>query len=145
MTLMQAIKRMEAVALEQPAVKSIVENDVYRLNGKPDAKYGVFAFTQGRHYSDASSPFRRYTFTLFFVDRLTESHDNEIAVQSTGCFVLDNICRTLASEWDVSEWNIRTFTERFMDECAGAYCEVTLGVPAEYGGECAETYEEIGG
>ena len=90
-------------------------------------------------------PFRRYTFTLFYVDRLTESHDNEIAVQSTGCFVLDNVCRTLAEEWDVSEWNIRTFTERFMDECAGAYCEVTFGVPVEYGGECAETYNEIGG
>lgn len=145
MTLYQAIKRMEEVAMQQPAVKSIVENDVYRLNGMPDAKYGVFAFTQGRHTATADSSIRYFSFTLFFVDRLTESHDNEIAVQSTGHFVLDNICRTLASEWDMSEWTIQTFTERFLDECAGAYCDVIVGVPVEYGGECAETYNEIGG
>ena len=144
MTLSQVIRRLEEVALAQPPVKQIVENDAYRLNEMPDAQYGVFAFTQGRHTSSAGSPWRRYAFTIMYIDRLTESHDNEIAVQSLGHFVLDNIIRTIAQEWDVSDWVIQTFTQRFVDDCAGAYCEVSFNVPVEIGGECAEGYEDTG-
>lgn len=144
MTLMQVIKRLEEVAMLQPPVQTIVENDVYRLNGMPDARYGVFAFTQGRHTSSLDSTLRYFSFTLMYVDRLTEDHGNEIAVQSTGHYVLDNICRTLAEEWDISEWVIQTYTQRFMDDCAGAMCEVTFGVPNEYGGGCAELYGDTG-
>lgn len=144
MTLAQVIARMEAVALSQPAVKQVVENDAYRLNELPDAKYGVFAFTQGRHTASAGSPWQRFAFTIMYIDRLTESHDNEIAVQSLGVFVLDNIIRTLAQEWDVSDWTTQTFTQRFVDDCAGAYAEVAFNVPIEVGGECAEGYEDTG-
>lgn len=143
MTLQQVISKMESVALAQPAVRSVVENDVYRLNETPTARYGVFAFVQGRHQSSARSSLARFSFTIMYVDRLTESHDNEIQVQSTGHYVLDNICRTLAEEWDVSDWTIQVFTHRFADDCAGAYAEVVFGVPIEAGGLCAETYNEL--
>lgn len=139
MTLLQVIRRLEEVALAQPPVASIVENDAYRLNELPDARYGVFAFTQGRHSGGATLGLRRYTFTLMYIDRLTEDHSNELEVQSTGDFVLDNILRTLADEWEVSDWTIQTFTQRFADDCAGAYAEVTLGVPVG-SGDCAEIY-----
>lgn len=144
MTLMQVIKRLEDVALAQPPVKQIIENDAYRLNGLPDAKYGVFAFTQGRHTASLGSSQLYYTFTLMYIDRLTESHDNEIYVQSTGVTVLDNICRTLALEWDITDWAIQTFTQRFLDDCAGAYVEVRIGVPVEYGGTCEEDFSDTG-
>lgn len=141
MTLLQVIRRLEEVALAQPPVASIVENDAYRLNEMPDARYGVFAFTQGRHSGGATLGLRRYSFTLMYIDRLREDHSNEMEVQSTGDFVLDNILRTLAEEWDVSDWTIQVFTQRFADDCAGAYAEVTFGVPAG-AGDCAETYGE---
>ena len=143
MTLQQVINRLEAVALAQPAVRQVVENDAYRLNEQPDAQYGVFAFTQGRHAFNSGDTLGRYAFTLMYIDRLTESHDNEVQVQSTGVFVLDNICRTLAEEWDVNDWTIQVFTQRFADDCAGAYAEVVFGVPIEAGGLCAETYNEL--
>lgn len=139
MTLLQVIRHLEEVALAQPPVASIVENDAYRLNEQPDARYGVFAFTQGRHSGGATLGLRRYTFTLMYIDRLTEDHSNELEAQSTGDFVLDNILRTLAEEWEVSDWTIQTFTQRFADDCAGAYAEVTFGVPVG-SGDCAETY-----
>lgn len=142
MTLLQVIRRLEEVALAQPPVASIVENDAYRLNEMPSARYGVFAFTQGRHSGGAALGLRRYTFTLMYIDRLTEDHGNELEAQSTGDFVLDNILRTLAEEWEVSDWTIQTFTQRFADDCAGAFTEVTFGVPAS-SGDCAETYEEM--
>lgn len=140
LTLLGVIRRMEEVALAQPPVASVIENDVYRLNELPDAKYGVFAFTQGRHQASADGTLKRYAFTLMYVDRLTEDHGNELQVQSTGDFVLDNILRTLAEEWEVSDWTTQTFTQRFADDCAGAYCEVLIGVPV-FAGDCAEYYE----
>lgn len=143
-TLLGVIRRLEEVALAQPPVRSIVENDVYRLNELPDARYGVFAFTQGRHQKSADGTLNRYAFTLMYVDRLTESHDNELQAQSTGDFVLDNILRTLAQEWEVGTWTTQVFTQRFADDCAGAYCEVLIGVPV-FAGDCAEFYEEDGG
>lgn len=142
MTLLQVIRRMEEVALAQPAVASVVENDAYRLNELPDARYGVFAFVQGRHGGSISSSLRRYAFTLMYIDRLAEDHGNELEAQSTGDFVLDNILRTLAEEWDVEEWTTQVFTQRFADDCAGAYAEVTFGVPTG-SGDCAETYGEM--
>ena len=138
MTLFQVIRRIEQVALAQPAIASVVENDAYRLNEMADAKYGVFAFTQGRHQGDTSTGIRRYVFTLMYIDRLTEDHGNEIEVQSTGDGVLENILRTLADEWEVGQWLTQTFTQRFADDCAGAYCEVTFGVPANW--RCGDDY-----
>lgn len=143
MTLLQVIRRLEEVALAQPAVASVVENDADRLNALPDARYGVFAFVQGRHQASIENGLKRYAFTLIYIDRLTEDHGNELEAQSTGDFVLDNILRTLAEEWEVSAWTTQTFTQRFADECAGAYCDVILGVPVSSGGLCAETYNEL--
>ena len=142
MTLLQVIRRLEEVALAQPAVASVVENDAYRLNELPDARYGVIAFTQGRHSASADNGLKRYAFTLMYIDRLTEDHGNELEAQSTGDFVLDNILRTLAEEWEVSAWTTQTFTQRFADDCAGAYCDVILGVPVS-SGDCPETYNEL--
>lgn len=51
MTLLETIRTIERVAAAQPAVKMIVENDVFKLNACPDALYGVFAFVQG-HIGD---------------------------------------------------------------------------------------------
>lgn len=144
MTLLQVIRRLEAVALAQPAVRQVVENDAYRLNELPDAKYGVFAFTQGRHSASADNGLKRYAFTLMYIDRLTEDHGNELEAQSTGDFVLDNILRTLAEEWEVSDWTTQTFTQRFADDCAGAYTDVTFGVPMS-AGDCAEGYDDLEG
>lgn len=144
MTLLQVIRRLEAVALAQPAVRQVVENDAYRLNELPDAKYGVFAFVQGRHQASADNGLKRYAFTLMYIDRLTEDHGNELEAQSTGDFVLDNILRTLAEEWEVSDWTTQTFTQRFADDCAGAYTDVTFGVPVS-AGDCAEGYDDLEG
>lgn len=141
MTLLQVIRRLEEVALAQPAVASVVENDAYRLNALPDARYGVFAFVQGRHSGTTDNGLRRYAFTLMYIDRLTEDHGNELEVQSTGDGVLENILRTLADEWGVEEWTTQTFTERFADDCAGAFTEVSFLVPSS-AGQCAETFEQ---
>lgn len=138
MTLKELIRRMEVIASFQPYVKMCVENDVFRLNTYADAKYGVFAFTQGQHTTTMDSSLMSYSFTLFYVDRLTADKSNQIEVQSVGIQVLNNILRSL-EEMGVDSDNItfQTFNQRFLDECAGVFANVTFTVPKD--SRCADS------
>lgn len=140
MTLFQTIRGIEAVALSQPTIKTIVQNDVFRLNAIPNVKYGVFAWTQGQHTIGVD--LNTYAFTFFYVDRLTEDKGNEIEVQSVGVQTLGNILRTLEAQgvFPVTGWTAQTFNQRFLDECAGVFASVRFEVPA--GDICPETWPE---
>lgn len=139
MTLLQFIKILEGVAAKQPAVKMIVQDSVFRLNDNPADKYGAFVWTQGQHSEGLDSDFRTFRFSLFYVDRLLNDKSNQAEVQSTGVEVLSNVIRTLAEEFGVNEWSIDTFTQRFTDECAGAWATVSFLVPI--GGNCPAIFE----
>ena len=95
MTLKEAIKVIEVVASQQPSVNMIVENDVFRLNAKADARYGVFAWLQGQHSASIDSNTLSLLFTFFYVDRLTGDKGNQLESQSVGIQPLDNILRKL--------------------------------------------------
>lgn len=130
MTLAKLIEGIKAVAMSQPAVKMIVDNDIFKLNAIPDAKYGVFSFVQGNHRSGEDED--TYRFTFYFVDRLVEDGSNEIEVQSVAKSTLDNIMRTLSDQMGVEVWEVTPFTQRFSDMCAGAFCTAVLDVPVDY-------------
>lgn len=131
MTLKETILALEKVAAQQPAINQIVRNDVFRLNSLPDVLYGVFAWTQREHTMEPDSDTVNFAFTLFYVDRLTEDHSNEVDVQSMGVQVLTNIIRGVedAGVWPLSSYSFTSFNQRFTDECAGVYCNITLQVP----------------
>lgn len=140
MTLAETIRLVEQVAAGQPAIKSIVRNDVFRLNTLPDAKYGVFAWVQGQH--SFTDDIQSFNFTLFYVDRLTHDKANEIEVESVGVQVLGNIIRTL-DEVGIypNTWTAQVFNQRFLDECAGVYANITLQVPVNY--SCGEVWPDF--
>ena len=143
MTLQQVIKAFEMVASQQPSVNMIVQNDIFRLNSKSDARYGVFGWTQGQHSSSADSSFFTYSFTFFYVDRLKSDVSNQIEVQSVGIQTLDNILRGL-EELDIfvsSSYSFQTFNQRFLDECAGVFCNVSLQVPVS--SICSESFADF--
>lgn len=133
MTLQQVIRILEKVALEQPAVRNVVENDVFRLNTLPDAKYGVFAWTQGQHAGNPEEYFRTFAFSLFYVDRLRVDLRNQVEVQSVAFDVLDAVLRRLSEDYgiEVGEWQFTPFNQRFLDECAGGWATVRLQVPID--------------
>ena len=128
MTLAQLIRLFEGIAKEQPSINMIVQNDVFRINSAPSLKYGVFAWTQGQHSGNING-MQTYSFSLFYVDRLLEDLSNQIEIQSVGCETLGNILRAL-DEYDVEVGNytMQTFNQRFTDECAGVFCNVSLSV-----------------
>lgn len=140
MTLQQVIKAFEVVASQQPSVNMIVQQDVFRINSAPSLRYGVFSWTQGQH-SGSINGMQTYSFSFFYVDRLKEDLSNQIEIQSVGCETLGNILREL-DEYDVEVGNytMQTFNQRFTDECAGVFCNVTLSVlPTS---RCAEEYPD---
>ena len=143
MTLLELIHPIESIASNQPSIKMVVENDVFRLNDRADAKYGVFAFVQGQHSSSIESNWINYTFTFFYVDRLKNDKSNQIEIQSVGIQTLDNIIRALDENGIYSNltYTFQVFNQRFLDECAGVFCNVTLSVPP--GSLCPEDFQNI--
>ena len=142
MTLKEAIKVIELVASHQPSVNMIVENDVFRLNAKPDAKYGVFAWLQGQHSTSIDSNTLSLQFTFFYVDRLKSDRGNQVEVQSVGIQTLDNILRKLdeLGMW-VSNYTFQAFNQRFVDECAGVFCNVTIDIPIS--SACSDSFADF--
>lgn len=143
MTLQHVIKAFEVVASQQPSVNMIVQNDIFRLNSKSDARYGVFGWTQGQHSASTDSDMFTYSFTFFYVDRLMNDRSNEIEVQSVGIQTLDNILRKL-EDLDIfvsSSYSFQTFNQRFLDECAGVFCNVSLQVPVD--SLCSESFADF--
>lgn len=140
MTLAQVIDIFEKVAMQQPSINMIVRNDVFRINSSPSLKYGIFAWTQGQH-SGSIAGMTSYAFSFFYVDRLKDDLSNQVEVQSAGCETIGNILRAL-EEYDieVGNYTMQTFNQRFTDECAGVFCNVTLSVPQV--SACPETYGE---
>jgi hypothetical protein len=141
MTLRDTIAVLERMARLQPSVRMIVRNDVYRLNTYPDARYGVFAWTQQQHR--VAGDLAYFSFALFYIDRLTEDGSNEVEVQSTGIATLTNILRRL-EDYGIepgAEFTFQTFNQRFLDECAGVWCTVTMSVPVD--DTCAEAWPDF--
>lgn len=143
MTLLEVIKAIELVASQQPSINMVVRNDIFRLNSKSDARYGVFGWTQGQHSTSPDSNLITYSFTFFYVDRLQNDLKNQIEVQSVGVQTLDNILRRLdeLGLYSDSTYNFQTFNQRFFDECAGVFCNVSLNVPIS--SVCAEDFAEF--
>ena len=66
---------------------------------------------------------------------------NQIEIQSVGCETIGNILRMLNEhDVEVGGYTMQTFNQRFTDECAGVFCNVTLSVLPTMG--CAETYDD---
>ena len=143
MTLKDTIKAIELAAYGQPAVNMIVRNDIFRLNKCADARYGAFAWLQGQHTANINSSLINFSFTFFYADRLTNDRSNEVDIQSVGIETLNNIIRRLENLGIYTEmvYTFQVFNQRFVDECAGVFCNVTLEVPVD--GMCGEEFADF--
>ena len=135
MTLKDFTRLLEQVAGSQPAIKTVIRRDIYRLNALPNVRYGVFAWQHEEHRigEDAMT----LTFMLVYADRLDLKElagqpavaGNELDVQSTAVQVLANIVKTIRDGGiHVDEYGLTCFSQRFSDECAGAFARVSFRV-----------------
>lgn len=130
MTLLETIKLLEEIASQQPNVNGIVESgDIFDLNKEDfQAKYSAFCVTQNTH--TVNELYNVYSFTLFYVDRLTLDKSNKIEIHSTAVEFFSNFIKYVMKNYPDLNWeygDVTTFTEKFSAECAGAYmtCSIT--------------------
>lgn len=132
MTLKEFIGMVRAIAEQQPAINSVIDNDVYKLNELKDVEYSVFAWQQRQHREETD--FWIYSFQFFYIDRLTQDSGNELETQSIGLDILSNIILTILEvgdgEFELYDTPVyQPFTQRFKDLCAGDYVTVTFRIP----------------
>lgn len=114
---------------EIPNVGCVLLNDVYELNALQNVQYSTFVITQQQHYFDTNTNMMCYKFVIFYVDRLTESKNNELDVQSMGVQLLHYLVQDILETSQIGvdgNYTFTTFTEKFDSLCAGAFCEVTF-------------------
>ena len=77
------------------------------------------------------------------MDRLKNDRSNQIEIQSVGIQTLDNIIRQLdeLGIYSESSYSFQVFNQRFLDECAGVFCNVNLSVPV--GSLCPEDFADF--
>lgn len=145
MTLLETINFLNWIAKNQPNVNGIIETgDVYDLNkDEYQQKYAAFCVTQNTH--NVGEEFTTFSFTLFYVDRLTLDKSNKIEIQSTAVEFFANFIKTVMQKFDNLDWtngDVTTFTEKFSAECAGAYMTCNITTPNK--SLCAMIKKELG-
>ena len=125
MTLFEIINKLKNIAISKPNINFVDDGDVYTLNSLPNIDYSVFFITQNDHsiYQDTIT----YSLNLFYIDRISDSEDNVLNIQSDGMLQLTNVINTLVFSEDVDvegEISFTPFIQRFSDQCAGVYCTV---------------------
>ena len=134
MTLFEIINKLKDIAIRKPNINYVGDGDVYTLNSLPNIDYSVFFITQNDHsiYQDTIT----YNLNLFYIDRISDSEDNVLNIQSDGMLQLTNIINTLVFSEDVDvdgDINFVPFIQRFADNCAGVYCTVRFIVDNNLG------------
>lgn len=142
MTLLETIYFINTIAKNQPNINGIVETgDIFDLNkDEYQQKYAAFCATQGEH--EITESWSRFSFILYYVDRLNLDKSNKDEIHSTAIEFFHNLNSTIYSKYPKVEFipgRVVTFTERFSAECAGAYmtCEIVTTpksiCPIEFG------------
>lgn len=143
MTLLQTIKALQHIALQQPNVRSVGQGDLYADMASPKMKYDLFYITQNQHQSVEG--FDRYNLNLFYISRdLNYEATNALMIQSHGKEVIENILNIFTEQFDSEIYGTtlwQPFTQDHPDLCCGIYCVVMLEIPKEI--DCPEYYDEM--
>lgn len=130
MTLLEILYKLELAIAGQPNVKTVIHNDVYKLNSIPDVRYGVMAWTQGTHQMDYRTGMATYQLYLYYIDRNNARPNHDTEIISFGTQILNNVILTLSGEdIFIDGATIQPFTERFADDCAGVYATINIQTP----------------
>ena len=128
MTLFDIIRNLQAIAAQEPSVRSVSDGDIYdALNAAVDIRYGVFHITQDTHTTNGDLDV--WGLNLFYIDRLLDNGENRLSIQSAGITILENVLRNFADTFGAEYMNnivYTPFTQRFKDNCAGVFCKISI-------------------
>lgn len=133
MTLYEVIHSLENIAMEQPNVRMVGHNHLYRdLNDNPSVKYRVFYVTQTSHKT--TELWDVYGLNAFIIDRLKADGSNELEAESNAKETLDNILNVFCDRYGadiIGTRKYQPFTEKFVDETCGVYVTFEIQLPVD--------------
>ena len=128
MTLFDIIRNLQAIAAQEPSVRSVSDGDIYdALNAAVDIRYGCFHITQDTHTTNGDLDV--WGLNLFYIDRLLDNGENRLSIQSAGITILENVLKRFADTFGAEYINnivYTPFTQRFKDNCAGVFCKISI-------------------
>ena len=138
MNIVQLNNFIEKIVSCTEVVKSFYTDSVYECWNAEEVKYGSISFcitkTQMRERT------MTYDAIIYYGDRLLEDKSNRNAIWSDATQVIQSIIGTVNSvdgEITISyPYNLTLFEQKFADELAGAYAEISIEV--EGIGECGD-------
>ena len=106
------------------------EGDINQVNFNSN-KYPAFHLFLDNMIQTSNSI--TYNLVLFYIDILLQDRSNKITIQSDGLEILKSIIASIDVDLDVtkistlvSPFRYTTFTEKYTDECAGAFVQFAL-------------------
>ena len=136
------LRTLKSLSNTHSLVNDYAEGDVYEYMNSGMHKYPCVFMTMNNITSDSAST--NYNFTMFYIDRLISDGSNKINVQSIGVQVIKQILSKLFDiypEIEISSTEYTPFTEKFADDCAGVFCQISLSDEldaASYEVDCVE-------
>lgn len=135
MTIKKLIDVIKKIALKKPNINYVGVGNVYDLNNKPDVDYSLIYLTYQN--SQVYENEVRHNIVMFYIDRLTDSFDNRLDIQTDGIKEITNIVNTVVNLEDV-EVNLpiqfTPFNQRFAEDCCGVFATITFLVDGD--GNC---------
>ena len=116
--------------------------DVYHIGEIADAFYPAFVLTNREVYQNRDEYYEDHHIIMFEFDRLTESQDNNLDIQSHSIQTLKVIVDKLEElGCIISVAQYTPFVQRFSDMCGGAFADVRLRIPID---DCYEYSFDLG-
>ena len=141
MNLLQLTNKIKEAADLHPLVNQVADGSIYEALNTGDVRYPISVVFSQSVVKEVRTI--RYKYVLYFVDRLVG--DNALEIQTTAISVIQQIINTLGNNVEnisiVDGYSIQPFTEKFADECAGAFVQFDI-VAENVLGNCS--YDEGG-
>ena len=117
------------LAKTNPMVNEAFVGDVYDINAKEN-RFGCFVATPMTALRSEGGSIT-YTYTLYYIDRLTKDERNMDLVQSDAVTMLKGLIDRVEEEGVQvdGEYQFTIFRHNFDDWCAGAYVSIDFTVP----------------
>lgn len=142
MTLLKLLREISRMAINQQIINYAAGgSDIYALNSQTIKGYPVlFSSPTGNHNVQKNTT--EFSITIYYLDRLLDSSENELDILSTAVEELKNIVRNIEQIPGVigvaDEYQITNFTEveAMNDRVCGAFC--TLNIICQNETTCAQ-------
>src|ERR1700722_1009791 len=126
-------------------INSFFYGDVWDIQQSTTTNYPLFAVTLLDN--DLGENTITYKFRFYVMDLIQNDNSNETEVKSNSIILLNGVFHLLRDYYDLEpehKIKIQPFVEKFSDRVGGAYAEISILVPTNFG-YCNEPFTGLSG